>query len=245
MAAAEANESERVIASLTTTLVFRILLFYIGSVALIVAVVPWNTIKPGVSPFATTLDVIGIPGASLGMTVIVLVAVLSCSNSGIYVASRVLFTLAGKGDAPQWLVQIDKRGVPSRAILLGAAISLAVVGMQAAFPDTIFAFLNNASGALMIFVYMGVVAAHLILRPKTPPEKAASEDLVHLVSGWLVIAAMLAVLVAMALMPARSVELYASLLCAAFVVACYFVFRREKKAAAESSVGDWNPGNPP
>ncbi|HEY7797963.1 MAG TPA: amino acid permease [Hyphomonadaceae bacterium] len=235
VAAAEANESERMIANLTTTLVVRILLFYVGSVALIVAVVPWNEVVTGISPFAAALDRIGIPGAALVMNIVVLVAVLSCLNSGIYVASRVLFTLAAKGDAPQWLVQVDRRGVPSRAILIAALIACIAVGASVISPDLVFAFLVNATGALMIFVYMGVVISQLVLRPRTPPERLHIRTWFYPWSGYLTIAAMLAVLVAMTLKQQSAIELGASTACLAVVVVCYFVFRRRRPSPAPAA----------
>lgn len=233
VAAAEAKESEKVIANLTTVLIFRILFFYVGAIALIVAVVPWREIAAQaqiqlMSPFTMALDKVGIPGAGMVMDIIVLVAVLSCLNSGIYVASRVLFTLAAKKDAPMWIVQIDKRGVPSRAILVGAAIACAAVALEAFFPKEIFGFLINASGALMIFVYMLVVVSHLILRPKIPKENLHLATWFYPFSGWIALAAMAAVLVAMAVTPGRDAELFASVTCLVVIVAAYFVFRRSR-----------------
>lgn len=235
VAAAEARESEKVIANLTTVLIFRILFFYVGAIALIVAVVPWREIAAQaqvqlMSPFTMALDKVGIPGAGLVMDIIVLVAVLSCLNSGIYVASRVLFTLAAKKDAPMWIVQVDKRGVPSRAILVGAAIACAAVALEAFFPKEIFGFLINASGALMIFVYMLVVASHLVLRPKIPKESLHLATWFYPFSGWIALAAMAAVLVAMAMTPGRDAELVASLTCLGVIVAAYFIFRRGRGA---------------
>jgi L-asparagine transporter-like permease len=226
IAAAEANESEKVIAKLSTTLVVRILLFYVGSIALIVAVIPWNEVKTGLSPFAATLGRIGIPAAEIGMNAIVLVAVLSCLNSGVYVASRILFTLAAKGDAPQWLVAVDKRGVPSRAILIAALIAAIAVGASAISPDLVFAFLVNATGALMIFVYLGVVVSQLILRRRTPADRLHIKTWFHPWSGYLTILAMLAVLVAMAFRKQSAIELAASCACLLVVVICYLLFRR-------------------
>jgi GABA permease len=230
VAAAEANESERVIASLTTTLVVRVLLFFVGSVAMIVAVMPWDQVVTGLSPFTQALERIGIPGAALGMNIIVLVAVLSCLNSGIYVASRVLFTLAAKGDAPQWLVQIDKRGVPSRAILIGSVIACLAVGASVISPDLVFAFLVNATGALMIFVYMGVVISQLILRPHIPADRLHLKTWFYPWSGYLTIACMLAVLASMMLKPQTAIELAASTACLVVVALCYFAFRRSQPA---------------
>ena len=226
VAAAEANKSEMAIANLSTTLVVRILLFYVGSIALIVAIIPWNEVKTGLSPFAATLGRIGIPGAELGMNIIVLVAVLSCLNSGIYVASRILFTLAAKGDAPQWLVTVDKRGVPSRAILIAALIAAVAVGASAISPDLVFAFLVNATGALMIFVYLGVAVSQLVLRPRTPPERLHLRTWFYPWSGYLTIIAMLAVLVAMTFKRQSAIELGASCVCLLVVVVCYYLFRR-------------------
>lgn len=233
VAAAEAHEGEKTIANLTTVLIFRILLFYVVSIALIVAVVPWREIADQaaiqrMSPFTMALNKVGIPGAALGMDIIVLVAVLSCLNSGIYVASRIMFTLAGRGDAPRWIVKVDKRGVPSRAILAGAAIACAAVALEAFFPKDLFGFLISASGALMIFVYMPVVISHLILRPKTPPELLKLKTWFYPWSAYAVLAAMIAVLAAMALKDGSRYELIASTTCLVVVIAAYFVFRRNR-----------------
>ena len=87
----------------------------LSSIFLIVSVVPWTEIVPKVSPFATTLAYMGLPAGQLIMEAVVLVAVLSCLNSGLYVTSRALFGLAKHKDAPLWLVQVNNRKVPARA----------------------------------------------------------------------------------------------------------------------------------
>nr|WP_281277445.1 amino acid permease [Hankyongella ginsenosidimutans] len=99
IAAAESAEPTRTIARLTWSVCARILLFYVVSISLIVAAVPWTSIVPGESPFAAVLDAIHIPYAGTIMNIVVLIAVLSCLNSGLYVTSRVLFALAVRGDA--------------------------------------------------------------------------------------------------------------------------------------------------
>jgi L-asparagine transporter-like permease len=228
VAAAEAKEGPRVIANLTTTLVVRIAAFYILSIALIVAVVPWRSITPGVSPFAMALDRIGVPATAQIMNAIVLVAVLSCLNSGIYVASRVLFTLSAKGDAPQWLVKIDGRGVPSRAIIACVLFAFLAVGVSVVSAQVMFAFLVNASGALMIFIYLMSAASQVVLRRRA--QKSAPETLtlkMWLFPGlsYLTMAAMIAVLIAMALSRDLASQLYASLACLAATVVLYFFLR--------------------
>src|SRR3954452_23343353 len=100
IAAAESEQPEKAVAKATNAVVWRVLIFYVLSVALVVAIVPWNTAEVGDSPFIAALGQIGIPGAADIMNAIVVTAVLSCLNSGIYTGSRMLFALARRGDAP-------------------------------------------------------------------------------------------------------------------------------------------------
>lgn len=120
IAAAESPEPAKAIARLTGSVITRILLFYVASITLIVMIVPWDQIHSGSSPFAAALNAMHLGVVAKAMNLVVLTAVLSCLNSAIYVTSRVLFTLAAKGDAPRALVRLDSRKVPSRAILFSS-----------------------------------------------------------------------------------------------------------------------------
>lgn len=234
VAAAEAHEGPRTIANLTTSLVVRIAAFYIISIALIVAVVPWRSIAPGVSPFGLALQHIGIPAAADIMNAIVLTAVLSCLNSGIYVASRVLFTLSRHGDAPTWLVRIDRRGVPSRAIIACVAFAFLALGVSVVSETGLFAFLVNASGALMMFVYLMTAAAHIVLRRRTEatePEKLTLKMWLFPGLTYLTMAAMVGVLVAMGLTPALASQLWASLACLAVILIAWVALRMGRTTA--------------
>jgi len=108
IAAAESQEPARTIAKITSSVAIRILLFYLLSIGLIVSIMPWTSIVPGQSPFASVLTFMHIPHAGDIMNLVVLIAVLSCLNSGMYVTSRVLFVLSEKGDAPKALVKLNK-----------------------------------------------------------------------------------------------------------------------------------------
>jgi len=218
MAAAEAEDSADLVARMASTLILRISIFYIGAIFLIVCIVPWRNVVAGQSPFAAALAVVGVPGAAFMMNLVVLVAVLSCLNSAIYVASRALFTLAANGDAPRWSVKIDKRGVPARSILACTAVGFASVVASVLSPGVVFAFLVNASGAIIIFVYMLTVIAAIRLKVGTGP-----------LLRWgrhVAVAAMLAVLVAMGATPELAVQLWASLGCLAVVLAAHWLTRR-------------------
>src|SRR5256886_11435876 len=151
IAAAESQEPARAVARMSSSVIVRILTFYVGSVLLIVTVVPWVQVHAGESPFTLALTTMRFKWASLAMSAIILTAVLSCLNSAFYVCSRVLFVLAEHGDAPQWLVQLNERRVPTRSVWMGRLPG--VVGILAAItsPPTRFAFLVTASVALSVF----------------------------------------------------------------------------------------------
>ena len=234
VAAVESKESTKVIARLTSTIIVRILLFYVLSIALVLAVVPWTEIRSGSSPFALALARTSIPGAATIMNLIVLTAVLSCLNSGVYVTSRVLFTLAARGDAPQSMVALNKRRVPARAILIGSSFGYLAVILSVVSPERVFAFLVNASGALMLIVYLMACFAHLKLRrqfERTQPERLIIRVWLFPWLSWLTIIAMAAVLVAMAFTKGLASQFYASLLCLALVLAGHFVTRKRQQLA--------------
>ena len=142
----------------------------------ILAVVPWTEIAPGSSPFALALERIGIPFAATIMNLIVLVAVLSCLNSGLYITSRMLFGLAAHGEAPRSLVALDARGVPTRAILIGTVFGYLAVLASVVSPQRLFTFLVNASGAIMLVIYLLVALAQI--RRRRDVEREAPERLV-------------------------------------------------------------------
>jgi GABA permease len=238
VASAESSESTRVVSRMTSTIIVRILLFYILSVLLIVAVVPWTEIRSGSSPFALALARTNIPGAGTIMNLIVLTAVLSCLNSGVYVTSRVLFALAAKGDAPQSLVVLNRRRIPARAILIGSAFGYFAVLLSVVSPELIFAFLVNASGALMIFIYILASFAHMKLRrtvEQTDPGRLTIKVWLFPWLTWVTIVAMFGVLAAMAFTKELAPQFYASAACAAIAMLLYWTTRSRRSAAAALS----------
>jgi len=231
IAAAESPEPGKAIARMTSQVVVRILLFYVVSLFLIVTLVPWTSIHPGDSPFAIALGRVGIPGAALIMNLIVLTAVLSCLNSGLYVTSRVLFTLAARGDAPAALVRLNRRKVPVRAILVAAAFALAAGAASVLSPQLVFAFLVNASGALMLLVYLIVALAQIRLRRRLEAEEPGRLTIrmwLFPFGSYFTVAAILAILAAMAFTPSLRSQLTASLGVLALAVGAFYLVRRPR-----------------
>ncbi len=190
---------------------------------MIVCIVPWTTIRSGHSPFVAAMDVMGIPGGPAVMRLIVLVAVLSCLNSGLYVTSRILRELAAQGDAPAALVRTGARQVPIRAILSGFAASIASI----LSPDLVFAFLLNIWRAVILVIYAMIALAQVRAR-RAMQARRETPRFAMWGFPWLsyaAVAAMAAVLVAMAILPAQRAQVVASLLSVAVVVAACRVHR--------------------
>lgn len=222
IAAAESREPAKTIARMTSSVALRILLFYVVSIGLIVCVLAWDAIVPGRSPFTAALVHIGIPAAAFLMDLVVLVAVTSCLNSGLYVTSRVLFALAAKGDAPAWLVKTSRWQVPVRAVLIATLFGYLALAASVLSPAVVFSFLVNASGATMLFIYLLVCWAQIAGR------RAAEHDVGPLpaIRMWLfpylsyaTAGAILLVLTAMALEPGLRQQLWMSALVAVIVTA--------------------------
>ncbi|MEC4014865.1 amino acid permease [Streptomyces sp. H27-D2] len=165
LAAGESADPVKMISKATNSVIWRIGIFYLGSIALVVTLLPWNApaiVKHG--PYVAALDVIGIPHAGTVMDVIVLTAVLSCLNSGLYTASRMAFSLGRRGDAPKSFGQVNKRGVPAVAIWSSVAFGFIAVIFNYTSPDTVFDFLLKSSGAVALFVWLVICFSQLRMR---------------------------------------------------------------------------------
>jgi GABA permease len=228
IAAAEAHEPAVAIARATNSVISRVLLFYIGSIVLVVAIVPWNS--PGIAtPYVSALGAIGIPGAAHAMNAVILTAVLSALNSGLYVSSRILFALTRNGDAPAGLAKIGARGVPVRAILAGTVFGFAAVVMSYVSPGVVFAFLINSYGTVAIFVYLLIASSELRLRrrlERDSPEKLTIRMWGYPYLTYLAIAGMLAILGAMAFIPDQQAPLAMGVASLAALAVIYPLRRR-------------------
>lgn len=210
VAAAESKEPGAAIRKAVSSVVLRILVFFVLATFLIAVIKPWNAITPGESPFVAALDEIGIPAAANILNAVVLVAVLSCLNSGLYTASRMLFVMGGRGDAPQWMTAVNRRGVPVKGLLSCTVVGYGCVVLSALWPDTVFLFLINASGAVFLFVYLMISLSQLRMRKRLDAETPGGLQFkmwLHPVMPLLVVTAIGTVLVSMALNDSSRIEL--------------------------------------
>ncbi len=222
VAAAESRDPARALTKMTTSMITRIVIFYVGSIFLIVAVVPWDSIVPGQSPFTAALLAMRFSWAGDAMGLVILTAVLSCLNSAFYVTSRVLFTLAENNDAPQWMVRLNARRVPARSVLAGTVAGLIGIVAAISSPGGVFAFLVNSAGALILFVYLlTALAQDPPAAPHRCTECCRSGCGGFRGEAYAAIAGMLAVLLAMALTPGLASQFYVSVTTLAVALAAY------------------------
>ncbi|MDG4858022.1 amino acid permease [Streptomyces sp. T-3] len=176
IAAAESEDPARSVSRAVRSAVWRILFFYVGSMVVIVTVLPWTVQKADLSPYVTVLDSIGVPSAATIMNIVVFVALLSALNANLYGSSRMVFSLAERGEAPKALLKVSRGGVPRRAVLASVAFGFVSVVLNLKWPDSIFLYMLNAVGAVLIFVWALIAVSQLRLRRRI--EREAPEKLV-------------------------------------------------------------------
>ncbi|MET0872443.1 MAG: amino acid permease [Paeniglutamicibacter terrestris] len=214
-----ANPVEAVKKAVKST-VWRILVFYIGSIAIVVTLLPWNSASVAKSPYVAVIELFGIPGAGTIMDIVVLTSVLSCLNSGLYTASRMLFSLSSRGDAPKSWTKTSKSGVPVPALLASTIVGFITVGLNYISPDTVFLFLVNTSGAIALFVWLVIATSQLILRRRMG---AAAKDLplkmwLFPYLTWTAIASIVALVIGMLILESTRESLLLSTALAGVVV---------------------------
>ncbi|MDF6042481.1 amino acid permease [Streptomyces sp. JH14] len=204
IAAAETENPARAVGRAVRSAVVRILFFYVGSMLVIVTVLPWTAQQSGLSPYVKVLDAIGVPSAGQIMNIVVFVALLSALNANLYGASRMVFSLAERGEGPRGLLKVSGSGggggVPRRAVLASVAFGFVSVLLNLKWPDTVFLYLLNSVGAVLLFVWGLIAASQLRLRRRLEREAPQALGLRMWCFPWLTwvtLAALLAVLVLM------------------------------------------------
>jgi len=162
--AAEASSPETTIPKAVNQVVYRILLFYIGSLVVLLALYPWVDVKANSSPFVMIFHDMNSNIVASALNFIILVASLSVFNSGVYSNSRMLFGLSVQGNAPAFLTRVNKRGVPVNSLFLSAAITSLVILVNYLLPQEAFGLLMALVVATLLLNWLMICLAHLKFR---------------------------------------------------------------------------------
>jgi amino acid transporter, AAT family len=172
----EMEDAKQVLPKVVKSVVGRVIIFYVLPILIIAGLVPWNAVNSSVSPFVQVFAATGLSGAAHVMNFVMLTAVVSAANSGMYATSRMLYSLAQSGEAPSWFLRVSHNGVPFRAVIV-SSISL-FIGVVAAYvaPAQVFHQLMSIPGFSVLIVWIAICLAQLKLRkhyPATPNFKLA------------------------------------------------------------------------
>lgn len=247
MAAAESENPAKGIKQATSTVIWRILLFFVGAVLIITMVVPWDELPEPVNvataPFTYVFSLLGVPGAAAIMQIIIFTAVISVLNSGLYSASRMFAALAEQGYAPRIMTRRTRSGVPAFALFASTIGAVAATIVNFAAPESgVFDFIMNSAGLVALFVYVFIALTQMRMRQKMSAEEVAGLKLRMWLHPWLnilLIAAIAAVLVVMLSSETGRTQVWTSLIATGALVACWPLVRRSlaKRRAAATDTG--------
>ncbi|GAA4830575.1 amino acid permease [Saccharopolyspora rosea] len=164
--ASESSDPQRVLPRAINSVMWRILIFYVGALAALTALVPWNRFPADGSPFVHAFTLIGIPAAAGIINFVVTTAALSSCNSGLYSTARMMRTLSQEGQAPRAVGRLSRRAVPARAIGISFGVMLIGVALNYFVPEEAFTYITSASTVGAIFTWAMIVIAHLGYRRK-------------------------------------------------------------------------------
>jgi len=241
IAAAESPDPKKGITRAVNSVIWRIMIFYLGSIFVVVALVPSQELDASTGSYQYVLGAMNIPHADRIMDVVILTAVASCLNSALYTASRMLFSLSERGDAPAVVRRVSGRGVPYVSVLASTALGFVAVVGNYVLPEKLFGYLLATTGAVALFVYLTIAASQLVLRRtldsegRRPPVRMWLYPwLTYLAMGFIVV-----VLVMMTVLPdQRTAILFSGILAAATVAAGVLRQRHGTSSAAVDKSGE-------
>ncbi|HEY8720570.1 amino acid permease [Pengzhenrongella sp.] len=234
VAAGETRDPERAIPKALRATVLRLLIFFVGAITVIAATVPYATVGLDQSPFVTVFASLGIPYAADVMNFVIITALLSAGNSGLFACARMLFSLADEGQAPQVFRRVTSRGVPLVAVSVSMIGGLASLLCSVVAPESVYLVLVSIAGFAVVGVWMSISASHFFHRRAFVRDggdvaalsyRAPLYPLVPLLAFGLCLASV----VGLAFDPNQVAALYFGI---PFVALCYLYFHlRHRKAA--------------
>ena len=238
VAAGETDQPEKSIPQAVRNVVFRVLIFYVLAIVVLSAIVPWQQAGLMESPFVQVFDMVGIPYAADLMNFVILTAILSVGNSGLYASTRILWAMSKSGMAPKSLSTLSSRGVPLRA--LSITLCFALVSLLTSFvaADTLFMVLMAVSGMAGTVTWIVIALAQYRFRRAFIQEGGKVSDLKYSAPWFpflplLCIALCCSLFVFLAIDPAQRPSLYWGSGFIAICYAAYFVIKSKRQGEGE------------
>ncbi|ALC92987.1 aromatic amino acid transporter [Bacillus sp. FJAT-18017] len=225
LTAGEAENPKKTIPSAINNVIWRILIFYIGALGVIMTLYPWNKIGTEGSPFVLIFDKIGMPAAADVINFVVLTAALSAFNSGMYGTGRMLFSLADQGNGPKFFGKLNKHGIPARGILFTSAILLIAVYLNYVVPEKVFSYIMSIATIAAVTSWTIILLTHIKFRKLTGGSKLFRMPF-HPASSYLALALLAVVVISMGFIEGTSVALLVAPIWFAIMAAGYFIVKK-------------------
>jgi AAT family amino acid transporter/D-serine/D-alanine/glycine transporter len=209
--AGEAANPGVVLPRATNSIIYRILLFYIGALVIIMALVPWDQLDPSMSPFVLVFQKIGVPAAANIINLVVITAAASSCNGGIFSTGRMLYSLALRGQAPRAFGVLSQRHVPTAGIHVSAAVMLIGTALNYVVPQRVFLWVTSISLIGTLWTWIIIMVSHKNYRRavKEGRARAAAYQMPGApIANWFVIVFLLVVSAMLALDEDTRVALY-------------------------------------
>ncbi|WP_422882810.1 aromatic amino acid transporter AroP [Pantoea agglomerans] len=230
--AAEADNPEVSIPKATNQVLWRILIFYIGSLAVLLSLMPWTRVTSEVSPFVFIFHELGDAMVANALNVVILTAALSVYNSCVYCNSRMLFGLAQQGNAPKALLKVDRRGVPVLTILVSAVATALCVLINYLMPGEAFGLLMSLVVSALVINWAMISLAHLKFRRKKDQQGVTTrfKALLYPAGNWICLIFLAAILVLMATTPGMAISVWLIPVWLVILGVGYFIKNQTQKA---------------
>ena len=208
--AAEADNPQESIPKATNQVLWRILIFYIGSLAVLLSLLPWTRVTAETSPFVLIFHELGDAFVANALNVVILTAALSVYNSCVYCNSRMLFGLAQQGNAPKALMKVDSRGVPVATILVSAAATALCVLINYLMPGEAFGLLMALVVSALVINWAMISLAHMKFRKKKDQQGVTTrfKAVLYPLGNWICLVFLAGVLVIMAMTPGMAISVW-------------------------------------
>jgi len=223
IAAGETKEPEKAIPLAIRATIARLIIFFLGTVFVLAALIPMDQAGVEKSPFVLVFEKVGIPYAADIFNFVILTAILSAANSGLYASGRMLWSLSNEKTLPSCFSRVNKRGVPLAALSVSMLGGLLALCSSIIAPDTVFVALSAISGFAVVAVWLSICASHFMFRRRHLQAGRSLDSLIHRAPWypWVPILGFVLCLIAcvgLAFDPSQRIALYCGL---PFVALCY------------------------
>ena len=221
--AGETKDPDKAIPKASHTTLFRLVIFFIGSIVVMASLIPWQDAGVDESPFVLVFEKVGIPYAADMFNFVILTAILSAANSGLYASGRMLWSLSNEKTLPACFAKVNKRGVPVTALSVSMLGGVLALFSSVVAPDTVFVALSAISGFAVVAVWLSICASHFMFRRRHLQQGKALNDLQYRAPWYPVVPVLgfvlcLVACVGLAFDPSQRIALWCGI---PFVALCY------------------------